>query len=413
LKKNNFGNLKERTRMKLGFLNSKSVYAGILFLGIVSLMGDVVYEGSRGLVPDYLKFLGASAFIVGLVGGLGEFLGYSVRLVSGFLADTTRAYWLFIFLGYGLIASIPFLGFAGGWEIAIILVLLERLGKAFRSPSRDTVLSIVSKDVGAGKAFGIHELLDQIGAVAGPLIVATLMFYSSNNYHQTFRFLLLPFLMLLAALVYTYRKIGSRTIAESKTAGTESKALGKPFFIYTFAVMLNTIGLIPVALILYKASVILQPGQQQWMVPLIYLLIQGVDASVALLSGYAYDKFGIKVLALPFILSLFPPLFTMIDSGLSTLIIASVFFGIVLGMQESIYRAAVSEFTPISSRGTAYGVFNTAYGVGFLISGGIYGLLMDFNAPFAITLLFVILTQATATTALLQTHQAEKSKPKR
>jgi len=107
---------------------------------------------------------------------------------------------------------------------------------------------------------------------------------------------------------------------------------------------------------------------------------------------------------LPFVLSLFPPLFTIIDSGLSTLIIASVFFGIVLGMQESIYRAAVSEFSPISSRGTAYGIFNTAYGVGFLISGGIYGLLMDFNAPFTTTLIFVILTQATAITALLQTR---------
>ena len=391
--------------MKHGFLSSESAYAGILLLGIVSLMGDIVYEGSRGLVPDYLKFLGVSAFIVGLVGGLGEFLGYAMRLVSGVLADTTRAYWLFIFLGYGLIASIPLLGLAGGWEIAVILVLFERLGKAFRAPSRDTVLSIVSKDVGAGKAFGIHELLDQVGAVAGPLIVATLMFYSSNNYKQTFSFLLLPFLMLLATLVYTYRKIGSKTITEAKTTHGKDKALGKPFYIYTCAVMLNTVGLIPVALILYKASVILQPGHQQWMVPLIYLLIQGVDASVALLSGYAYDKLGIKVLTLPFVLSLLPPLFTMVDSGLSTLIIASVFFGIVLGMQESIYRAAVSEFTPISSRGTAYGVFNTAYGVGFLISGGVYGLLMDFKAPFTMTLLFAIFTQTTAITALLQTRQ--------
>jgi len=391
--------------MKRVFLNSKSAYAGILLLGIVSLMGDIVYEGSRGLVPDYLKFLGASAIIVGLVGGLGEFLGYAVRLVSGVLADTTRAYWLFIFLGYGLIASIPLLGIASGWEIAVVLVLLERLGKAFRSPSRDTVLSVVSKDVGTGKAFGIHELLDQIGAVTGPLIVATLMFYSSNNYQQTFSFLLLPFLMLLASLVYTYRKIGSKTIAESKTTGEKSRALGKPFYIYTFAVMLNTIGLIPVALILFKASTILEPGHQQWMVPLIYLLIQGVDASVALFSGYAYDKFGVKVLTLPFILSLFPPLFAMIDSGLSQLIIASAFFGVVLGMQESIYRAAVTEFTPIPSRGTAYGIFNTAYGVGFLISGGIYGLLIDFNASFYITLLFVILTQVTAITALLSTHK--------
>jgi len=333
-----------------------------------------------------------------------------VRLVSGFLADTTRAYWLFIFLGYGLIASIPLLGLAGGWEIAMILVLLERLGKAFRSPSRDTVLSIVSKDVGAGKAFGIHELLDQIGAVAGPLIVAILMFYSSNNYQQAFSLLLLPFLILLGALVYAYRKIGSKTFTGSGVAGTKGKALGKSFYNYTFAVMLNTIGLIPVALILYKASVILQPEEQQWMVPLIYLLIQGVDASVALLSGYTYDKFGIKILALPFILSLFPPLFTMVDSGLSTLIVASVFFGIVLGMQESIYRAAVSEFTPISSRGTAYGIFNTAYGVGFLISGGIYGSMIDVHVPFTATLLFVVLAQVSATIVLLSISQRLEKK---
>lgn len=397
---------------RLKFLNSNSAYAGIVLLGIVSLMGDTVYEGSRGLVPDYLKFLGASAVIVGLVGGLGEFMGYALRLVSGILADTTRAYWFFIIIGYGLIGAIPLLGFAGFWQIAIILVLLERLGKAFRSPARDTVLSVIGKDVGAGKAFGLHELLDQIGAVGGPLLVAALMFYSLDNYRLTFSFLLLPFLMLLAALIYTYRRIGSKMITEPRTTDGKSKALGKPFYIYTFAVMINTMGLIPVSLILYKASVILQPEKLQWMVPLIYVLIQGVDAFFALVSGYAYDKFGVKFLALPFIVSIFPPLFTMINQGLLTLVIAAAFFGVVLGMQESIYRAAVSEFTPVSSRGTAYGVFNTAYGVGFLISGGIYGLLIDSNAPFTATLLVVILTQALAVAALLQTHQGSKDAQK-
>jgi len=399
------------TKSRHSFLNSKSAYAAIILLGIVSLMGDTVYEGSRGLVPDYLKFLGASALIVGLVGGFGEFLGYALRLVSGVLADTTRAYWFFIILGYGLIGAIPLLGFANIWEIAIILILLERLGKAFRTPARDTVLSVIGKNVGAGKAFGVHELLDQVGAVAGPLLVAALMFYSSDNYRLTFSFLLLPFVMLVLTLIYTYRKIGSEPITEPKTTNMKGKALGKPFYTYTFAVMINTIGLFPVGLILFKASVILQPEKLQWMVPLFYVLIQGIDAFFALLSGYAYDKFGMKFLTLPFILSLFPPLFAMSDAGLSSLVVASAFFGIVLGMQESIYRAAVSEFTPVSSRGTAYGIFSTALGFGFLISGGVYGSLIDFNAPFSVTLLFVILTQAIAIISLLQTAQRRK-KPK-
>jgi MFS family permease len=386
----------------------KNAYFGILLLGIVSLMGDVVYEGSRGIVPSYLEFLGATALIVGLVGGLGDFLGYAVRLVSGFLADTTRAYWLFIFLGYGLIVSIPLLGLPLGLGIAVILVLLERFGKAFRSPSRDTVLSIISKDVGAGKAFGIHELLDQIGAILGPLMVAFLML-STNNYSFTFSFLFLPFLALLVVLAYTHKRIGSKTIAiePQKIEGKREK-LARPFYIYTFAVLLNTVGLIPYTLILYKASEILQPTQQ-WIVPLIYLLIQGVDAPMALIAGYAYDKFGIGVLVMPFLLSLFPPLLTMVGAELSTLIAAAIVFGLVLGTQESIYRAAVSELTPISSRGTAYGIFNTAYGVGFLISGALYGLLMELKPPFIAVIFYVSVTQIIATASLLSIRSELKT----
>jgi len=390
--------------MKRSLGSSKNAYLGIVLLGIVSLMGDVVYEGSRGIVPDYLKFLGASALIVGLVGGLGDFLGYAMRLVTVFLADTTRAYWLFISIGYGLIISIPLLGLSTGLEIAIILVLLERLGKAFRSPSRDTVLSVMSKDVGAGKAFGLHELLDQVGAVIGPLTVAVLMLSSNNSYKYTFSFLLLPFLMLLTALIYIYKRIGSKTIIETQKT-EERRKLEKPFYIYTLAVLINTVGLIPFTLILYKASEILQPTQQQWIVPLIYLLIQGVDASVALVAGYAYDKFGIKVLTVPFLLSLFPPLLTISDVTLSTLIAASIFFGLVLGMQESIYRAAVSELTPITSRGTAYGIFNTAYGIGFLISGAVYGLLIDLQLPFILTIFYVFIMQITATVSLFSVQK--------
>jgi len=371
-------------------------------------MGDFVYEGSRGIVPGYLEFLGATAVIVGLVGGLGDFLGYTIRLVSGFLADTTRAYWLFIFLGYALIVSIPLLGFQLGLGIAITLVLLERLGKAFRAPSRDTVLSIISKDVGAGKAFGIHELLDQIGAIVGPLMVAVLMFYSNNNYHYTFSFLFLPFLMLLMALVYTYRRISSKTTVEPQEMTEKGERLAKPFYIYTFAVLSNTVGLIPYTLILLRASEILKPTGQEWIVPLIYLLIQGVDAPVALIAGYAYDKFGIGVLVLPFVLSLFPSLLTMVSVELSTLIAAAVVFGLVLGMQESIYRAAVSQLTPISSRGTAYGIFNTAYGIGLLISGIAYGLLMEFKTLFTITMFYALITQITATASLLSIRKLFK-----
>jgi MFS family permease len=378
----------------------------ILLLGIVSLMGDVVYEGSRGIVTPYLAFLGASAFVITFVGRFGEFLGYALRLVSGKLADTTRAYWLFIFLGYGLIVSIPLLGIPMVWQIAIILVLLERVGKAIRSPSRDAVLSIVSRGVGAGKAFGIHELLDQIGAILGPLIVGGLMFYTSNNYNLTFSLLSLPFIMLLIVLVYTYRRIGWRKTNEPAAVKPEKgeEKLGKAFYIYTFAVLLNTVGLIPYELILLKADGILKPIGQEWIIPLIYMLIQGVDAPSALLAGFAYDKFKIRVLILPFILSVVPTFLAMANADLTMLIGAAAFFGLVLGMQESIYRAAVAGFAPISSRGTAYGIFNTAYGVGLLAGGAAYGLMAQLNIPYLVAVVYVLVTQAVAVVLLLNAY---------
>ena len=390
-------------------MNTKNAYMAILLLGIVSLLGDVVYEGSRGIVTPYLKFLGASAFAIAFFGRFGEFLGYFLRLVSGRLADTTRAYWLFIFLGYGFIVSIPLLGIVGMWQIAVILVLLERIGKAIRSPSRDAVLSIVSRGVGTGKAFGIHELLDQIGAILGPLIVAGLMFYISNNYNLTFSLLSLPFIMLLAFLAYTYKRIGRigwRKTAEPAEATSEKagEKLGRAFYVYTFAVLLNTVGLIPFELILLKATKILEPTNQLWIVPLIYTLIQGVDAPTALFAGFAYDKFKIMVLVLPFILSVVPTFFAMANSDLAMLVVAAAFFGLVLGMQESIYRAAVSGFSPTSLRGTAYGIFNTAYGVGMLASGAVYGLMVELDIPYLAVIAYVLVTQAAAAVLLLNAH---------
>jgi hypothetical protein len=142
----------------------------ILLMGVVSLFGDITYEGARSITGPYMALLGATAGIVGLVAGIGEFSGYALRLLSGYYADRTRAYWPLTILGYGLIMSIPLMALAGHWQVAAILVICERMGKAIRSPARDAILSHATKQVGRGWGFGIHEAMDQIGAIAGPLI---------------------------------------------------------------------------------------------------------------------------------------------------------------------------------------------------------------------------------------------------
>jgi MFS family permease len=373
-------------------------------MGIVSMLGDIVYESGRGIAPDYLRFLGASAFLVGLVSGAGEFIGYAMRLVSGNLADRSRAYWLFIFLGYGLILAVPLIGFTSSIEMVMVLLLLERLGKALRSPSRDMVVSIVSKGVGSGKAFGLHEAIDQIGAIIGPLLLGVVMLYTANSYPIAFKILLLPYALMLVAIVYTYRKIGKGVEVEVKNIGGEKVSLSRGFWIYCVAILLNTLGLIPVALILYTGSSILQPLGQQWIVPLLYVVVQVVDAPMALASGYLFDRVGVKLLALPFILAIFPA-FLALYGGLTGVIAACIVFGVVLGMQESIYRAAIVDLVPLSRRGTAYGIFNTALGFGTLASGIIFGFFIDQGYSAIALMGFAMILQIGAIIALRSDRQ--------
>jgi len=380
-------------------ISKRTAYVAILTMGIVSMLGDVVYESGRGIAPDYLRFLGASAFLVGAVSGAGEFIGYAMRLVSGNLADRSRAYWLFIFLGYGLILAVPLIGFTSSIEVVMALLLLERLGKALRSPSRDTVVSIVSKGVGSGKAFGLHEAIDQIGAVIGPLILGGVMFYTANSYPIAFKVLLIPYGLMLVAIAYTYRKIGKGVDIEAKSIKGEGASLNRKFWIYCVAILLNTLGLIPVALILYTGASILEPLGQQWIVPLLYAVVQVVDAPMALVSGYFFDRMGVKFLALPFILAIFPA-FLISYGGFVGVIAACIIFGLVLGMQESIYRAAIADLVTLGSRGTAYGIFNTALGLGTLASGAIFGFFIDQKYSAIALMMFATVLQVGAIVAL-------------
>lgn len=379
-------------------ISSHTAYAAIITMGVVSLFGDVIYEGGRSLIPEYLEFLGASAIVVGTVGGVGEFIGYALRLVSGSFADRTRAYWVFIFLGYGLVAAVPFLGLSPSYTIAIIFVLLERAGKAIRTPSRDTVISIVSKDIGAGKAFGIHEFLDQIGAIAGPLMVATVMFYSSNNYSTTFLVLFIPFALLLSALSYTYRTVG--TFAKPLTVDKEAQPakLSHQFYLYSAAIGLSTLGLLPVSLILYQGAAVIS-SSEQWLIPVLYAVVQAVGAPLNLVAGATFDRVGVKLLVVPLAVSFLPILFISY-SGLTGVVLACIAYSIVLGLQESVYRAAVVTMVPPSIRSTAYGIFNTFLGLGILAAGPLFGFFIESQLTI-VALTYVAVTQIVAIGLLL------------
>lgn len=374
----------------------------IILFGLISLLGDAVYEGARSANSQYFNLLKVSATQVGIVFGIGEFIGYALRLVAGIFSDKTKRYWLFIFLGYGMLVAVPLMGFTMNWNILIILILMERIGKALRNPSKDTIISAVAQNqVGVGFAFGLQEALDQIGALVGPLIFTIVFFIAESNeltqYQLGYKALIIPFMLLMIFLIFAYKKIEKENlIKEIHAKEYKEEELQPTFWIYTFFTFFATLGFLNFSVIGYhlKAEGIFSDGN----ITLLYALAMGIDAITALLFGKIYDnmklKTGIKtsglltLLVIPF-LSVALPIFTLSNSE-GLVIAGMVVFGIIMGVHETIMRSAIADIVPFYKRGTGYGVFNTAYGLALLGGSSLMGFLYDKDMTSTIIILAIL-----------------------
>lgn len=378
----------------------------IVLMGLVSLFGDIVYEGARGVSGPYLALLGASASVVGLVGGLGEFIGYALRLFSGFIADRTKAYWLFTFIGYGLLFSIPLLSLANTWWVAAIFIILERAGKAFRSPARDTILSYATKEVGRGFGFGIHEALDQIGAIIGPLIFSFILFFG-GDYRSGFSILWIPALVVIGILFIARNQFPHPEKLETskESENKDNKIFSRTFILYSLFTFLAVAGFANFPLISYHLKI--ESIMSDVQIPTLFALAMGVDALIALLIGRAYDRLGLRTLIVIPLFSLFIP-FLAFSNSMASVIIGIIMWGIVLGVHETIMRAAVADLTSISRRGSAYGIFNTIYGLSWLLGGTLMGILYEISVSYLIIL--AILFELASIPVLLALRREQRAK---
>ena len=359
----------------------------VVLLGVVSLFADVTYEGARSITGPYLALLGASATVVGMVAGFGEFIGYGLRLVSGYISDRTGKYWTLALFGYGLnLLAVPMLALAGSWEIAALLMIAERMGKAIRTPVRDVMLAHATREMGRGWGFGLHEALDQIGAMLGPVIIAVVL-YCKGSYQTGFAILLVPAFMALSVLVVSQLLYPRPRDLEINLAKLETRGFQGTFWLYLIAVALIAAGYADFPLIAYhfkKVSV----ASDNW-IPIFYAVAMGVDALSALLFGRLFDRVGVSILVVVSLLSsLFAPLVFLGNFYLA--IVGMALWGVGMGAQESIMRAAIAGMVPMNRRGTAYGVFNTGYGIFWFLGSAVMGVLYDISIPFLIVFSMVM-----------------------
>lgn len=355
--------------------------AFIVFMGVVSLFADMTYEGARSSIGQYLAILGASGAVVGSVAGFGEFIGYGFRLVTGYISDKTGKYWIITFLGFAInLLAVPLLALAGSWQAAATLIILERFGKAIRSPSRDAMLSYATKEVGRGWGFGLHEAMDQVGAVLGPLIVSVVL-YTSGSYQMSFAMLLIPALCALAVLACAWWAFPRPQDLESATPDLKNKNFSKSFWLYIIAVSCIGAGYVDFPLIAYhfkQASIV----SDVWM-PIFFSIAMCSDGISALVCGRMYDRKGIStVIGASLVASLFAP--CVFVDGFYLALLGIVLWGIGLGAQESVMRAVVSDLVATDRRGTAYGLLHFWFGLFWFLGSALMGFLYDIHLGFLI-----------------------------
>lgn len=352
--------------------------AFITLMGIVSLFADMVYEGARSLSGPYLAILGASGAAVGIVAGGGELIAYGLRLLFGYLSDRTRRYWAFTIAGYALtVLAVPALALVGSWQLALVLLTLERVSKALRSPAKDTLLSYATGQVGHGKGFGLHEALDQIGAISAPLLLAAVVAWR-GDYRLAFALLLIPGALTMLALLVARIRFPQPTELVGATPPLETTGLPRRFWLYLGAIGLLAAGYADFPLIAFHLERTALVASA-W-IPALYALAMAVDAVAAILFGALYDRVGFGALIGAALLSAgFAPL--AFSGSLALVIIAVVLWGIGMGAQESILRAAVAGMVGPERRGSAYGLFNTGYGLCWFVGSVVLGLLYDQSLP--------------------------------
>lgn len=348
----------------------------IILMGVVSLFADMTYEGARSITGPYLAILGASAVTVGFVAGFGELSGYILRFFSGRLADSTRRYWTITISGYLInLMAVPLLALAGSWEIAAVLIIIERMGKGIRVPSRDVMLSHACSQVGQGWGFGLHEALDQIGAILGPLIVAAILFYH-GSYQIGFAFLILPAVLAILVLMLSRFLYPNPHDLEVSTPILDVKGFNRIYWLYVIAAALIGAGFADFALIAYhfQKTALVSPG----MIPIFYAVAMGVDGVAALLFGRLFDKVGLSILIVVALLSsLFAPMVFL--GGFYIAFLGMVIWGVSMGAQESIMRSSVAVMSVVEKRGSAYGIFNTVFGVSWFTGSVIMGILYNIS----------------------------------
>jgi MFS family permease len=350
-------------------------------LGAVSFLTDFSAEMIYPLLPFFLtRTLGASVAFVGVLEGAAETTASVLKLFSGWLSDRLGIRKPLVGIGYGLSSlARPLVAIAGAPVHVLAIRLADRIGKGIRTAARDALIADAVPPEERGRAFGLQRTLDHAGATIGPLVGAALLAALDGRIRWVFALAAVPALLAVIVILVFVREIPPPREARAGPPTLTLRPFDARFRRYLAILFLFTLGNSSDAFLLLRAH---QLGMAPAMVPVAWVALHVVKMVTSLPAGHLSDRLGRRGLILGGWL-----VYAAVYLGLA---VAStphhvwalfLIYGLYFGLTEGVEKAFVADLVPAHLRGTAYGVFNFAIGIGAFPASAITGALWSGFGP--------------------------------
>jgi MFS family permease len=366
----------------------------VWLLGWVSLATDAATEAIYPLLPFFLtQVLGAGAVSLGLIEGAAEAANSVLKIMSGRIADRSRAKRPIVLAGYALSSAVrPLISIAQSWGQVFTIRLVDRVGKGVRGAPRDAMLAGWATDRTRGKVFGFHRAMDHAGAVIGPLAATLFLYFHPGEYRTLFALTIIPG-AIAVTLIFFVKEDGARparnddktvvvkTGVVSGSSRTDNQPLPRQFKQFMLVLTLFTLGNSTDAFLLLELTE--AAGGVQY-VPLMWSALHVVKATVSMYGGAWSDRIGRRaVIATGWIVYALVYSGFAVSTSLSTLLPLFLAYGFYFGFVEGTEKALVADLAPVSRRGFAFGIYNAVLGLGALAASVLFGVIWTMVSPAA------------------------------
>ena len=349
-------------------------------LGWVSFFTDVSTEIIYPLLPVFLTVtLGASMAFVGLIEGVAESTASLLKIASGWWSDRVRKRKPLMIAGYGLSAlTRPLIALATTGGHVFAARFIDRIGKGIRTSPRDALLAASVPSDQRGAAFGVQRMMDNAGAVVGPLIAWSLLNWFTGDFRVLFWIAVIPMFGAMIALIFGAKE-QAQISSEVKPAVIVAFNITPAFKSYLGAVFLFTLGNSSDAFLLLRAQAVGVPVSS---LPLLWMALHVVKSASSYPAGVLSDRIGRRGLIVGG-WCVYALVYLGFGFASQAWHIWALFlvYGIFYGMTESTERALVADFYPDTQRGRAFGSFNFITGIGALPASLLMGWLWTAFGP--------------------------------